>query len=301
MQAGVPIPQQAFAVSATLAALLQLDKEFMPTVIPKTPEQKAEIDAVISANILFQGMDEDARRVIVDAMDMKTFAAGDIIIRQGDPGDFYYVVSDGSCDILVNGKKVFQTGKGKSFGELALLYDAPRAATVVATSAGGVRAWAVDRVTFKQVMIGTTMRKREVYEGFLRGVPILATLTHEEVLTIADALVPLRAAAGADVVVQGDAAADRFYLVEEGELKATIAGVPGEVCERLRAGAYFGERALITDAPRAATVTAVADSKLLAMDRAAFLRLLGPIADLLARNFELYERYTASAQTPRRG
>jgi len=85
--------------------------------------------------------------------------------------------SEGSCDILVNGKKVFQTGKGKSFGELALLYDAPRAATVVATS--DVHSWAVDRVTFKQVMIGTTMRKREMYEGFLRGVPIFSTLTRE--------------------------------------------------------------------------------------------------------------------------
>lgn len=47
------------------------------------------------------------------------------------------------------------------------------------------------------------------------------------------------------VVSQGDAHADRFYIVEEGELKAEIRGVPGEVCERLRCGSYFGERALI--------------------------------------------------------
>ena len=52
-----------------------------------------------------------------------------------------------------------QARKGMGFGELALLYDAPRAATVEATSVEGVRAWALDRVTFKQVMIGTTMRK----------------------------------------------------------------------------------------------------------------------------------------------
>jgi CRP-like cAMP-binding protein len=169
-----------------------------------------------------------------------------------------------------------------------------------------------------------------MYEAFLKGCPIFSTLTTEEVLTIADALVPLSATAGEVVVRQGDAHADRFYIVEDGELKAEIEGVEGEVCDRLVsgealfslllfvihsylrthactsmslsflpitgacAGSYFGERALITDEPRAATVTAVADSKLLAMDRAAFLRLLGPITDLLARNMEIYAKYTAS-------
>jgi len=48
-------------------------------------------------------MDEDARRIIVDAMDSKAFGPGEVIISQGDPGDYYYVVSEGRADILVNG------------------------------------------------------------------------------------------------------------------------------------------------------------------------------------------------------
>lgn len=52
-------------------------------------------------------------------------------------------------------------------------------------------------------------------------------------------------APGEVVVSQGDTHADRFYVVEDGELKAEIRGVPGEVCDRLRCGSYFGERALI--------------------------------------------------------
>jgi CRP-like cAMP-binding protein len=65
------------------------------------------------------------------------------------------------------------------------------------------------------------------------------------------------------------------------------------------AGSYFGERALIKDEPRAATVTATAPSRCLAMDRAAFLRLLGPITDLLARNMEVYTKYTAGMFSPK--
>jgi len=64
-----------------------------------------------------------------------------------------------------------------------------------------------------------------------------------------------------------------------------------EVCPRLTRGSYFGERALLMDVPRAATITAVVDSRCLAMDRAAFVRLMGPLNDLLQRNMEIYNKY----------
>lgn len=277
---------------AVFSEPVKLDINFVPTIIPKTAEQKAEIVSVISKNFLFRGMDADAERLIVDAMDIKSFSPGDTLIKQGDMGDFYYVLTEGTCEILVNGKKVFEAAKGMGFGELALLYDAPRAATVVAMT--DVRAWAVDRMTFKQVMIGTTIRKREVFEAFLQRVPIFSTLTRPELLVIADTLIAEEVAAGTQVIVEGDVSADRFYLVEEGELKAERRGIEGEVCDRLGSGAYFGELSLLTNAPRAATITTCTPCKLLAMDRAAFLRLLGPIEDLLRRNISLYMHYVAT-------
>lgn len=83
---------------------VRLDKEFKPTIIPKTDGEKREIEAVLMANILFKGMDSDARNLIVDAMALKTFDKGAVIIEQGAPGDFYYIVADGTCEVLVNGK-----------------------------------------------------------------------------------------------------------------------------------------------------------------------------------------------------
>lgn len=56
-----------------------------------------------------------------------------------------------------------------------------------------VQAWAIDRITFKQVLMSSTLRKRDLYDEFLKNVPILETLTVAERATIADALQPVRA------------------------------------------------------------------------------------------------------------
>ena len=60
----------------------------------------------------------------------KAVAAEEDIIRQNDEGDYFYVVESGSFDIFVNDEKVTEVGPGGHFGELALMYFAPRAATV---------------------------------------------------------------------------------------------------------------------------------------------------------------------------
>jgi CRP-like cAMP-binding protein len=58
---------------------------------------------------------------------------------------------------------------------------------------------------------------------------------------------------------------------------AARAGAAGEACPRLRSGDFFGERALLQQAPRAATVTAVTACRLLAMDKSAVTRIMGPL------------------------
>ena len=66
------------------------------------------------------------------------------------------------------------------------MYNAPRAATCEATTPCSL--WALDRVSFKVILMKTTISKRNIYKGFLQQVPILAQLTEYEILTIADAL-----------------------------------------------------------------------------------------------------------------
>lgn len=98
---------------------------------------------------------------------------------QGDPGEEFYVVDSGVPEVYVKKDgaevKVLTYGEGDAFGELALMYNAPRAATVKAN--GAVKVWALDRLTFKVILMDTTMKKRNVYKGFLEQVDLLKSLS----------------------------------------------------------------------------------------------------------------------------
>jgi MFS family permease len=59
-------------------------------------------------------------------------AAGETVFRQGDPGDLFYIVEDGRCEISIDGEKVADAWPGEAFGEIALLRDIPRTGTVTA-------------------------------------------------------------------------------------------------------------------------------------------------------------------------
>lgn len=78
-------------------------------------------------------------------------------------------------DCVVNGKTVNTIGDGGSFGELALIYGTPRAASILAHSEH-VRLFGLDRDSYRKILMGNTMRKRKMYEDFLSRVPILKNL-----------------------------------------------------------------------------------------------------------------------------
>jgi cAMP-dependent protein kinase regulator len=171
----------------------------------------------------------------------KKVESNETIIRQGEEGDNFYVVDQGIFDIYVNMQKVIQIGPGGSFGELALMYNTPRAATVIATTPGIL--WGVDRVTFRNIITSIAFQKRKLYRNFLKTVPILASLRAPEVTKICDALEPITYEEG-DVVIEQGSVADYFYIIEQGEASVTKIddqGVERKVLE-LKPGDYFGGR-----------------------------------------------------------
>eukprot|EP01135_Chromosphaera_perkinsii_P011759 Nk52_evm5s2496 gene=Nk52_evmTU5s2496 len=267
-------------------------------VIPKDYKTMQALEKAIKKNILFGHLDDGERSEVFDAMFFTHYDEGDVIINQGDDGDNFYVMDSGEVEVWTQRpneepKLVSNIGSGGSFGELALIYGTPRAATVKAKTDVGV--WAIDRDSYRRILMGSTMRKRKMYESFLQKVPILDSLDHWELLTVADSLEPANFHDGEVIVKQGEAG-DVFYIIVEGTaiVKQRKSAKDAEVVVgKLGPSNYFGEVALLTDRPRAATVIAKGDLKCVKLDRDRFERVLGSCEDILRRNIAQYNSYVS--------
>lgn len=246
---------------------------------PKSEEQRQRIRGVIAKSFLFNALEKEDVDVLVGAMVERTAAADERIIREGDDGDVMFVIERGlvECLKLIDGSEIAvkRCEAGDFFGELALLYNCPRAASVEARE--DTVLWQLGRSTFNHIVRDGSIKKRERYEDFIKSVPLLETLGSYERAQLADSLQTENVESGTLVLTQG-LAGDRFYLVEEGELVAQKDGI--EV-KSYRSGGYFGELALIRLEARAASVMAQSPCKLLWVDRKTFTQLLGSLEALM--------------------
>lgn len=265
----------------------------MPRVIPKTEDQKSRISARLSVSFIFGQLEDKDKRVVIDAMETVRYRPGEFVIRQGEDGDLLYVVESGKleCTKLVAGTETFLKyyEQGGVFGELALLYNAPRAATIKAVS--DAELYALDRGTFNNIVKESAMQRRIRFENLLVRVNLLSSMDNYEKLQIADALTLAQYSAGEYIIREGEWG-DLFYMIEEGTAVATKTirpGMPPEKIMDYNVGDYFGELALLKGEPRAANIVATSDLKCVTLDRHAFKRLLGPLEEILRRNIEIYE------------
>lgn len=266
---------------------------YVKKVVPKDYKTMAALSKAISKNILFAHLDDNERSDIFDAMFPVIHCAGDVIIKQGDEGDNFYIIDSGEVAVYVNNDLVTTISDGGSFGELALIYGQLRAATVKAKS--DVKLWAIDRDTYRRILMGSTIRKRDMYQEFLSKVSILESLDKWERLTVADSLEPVQFEDGQKIVVQGEHGED-FFIIIEGN--ATVYQQRNETDEEMEVGRlgpsdYFGEIALLLDRPRAATVIAKGPLKCVKLDRQRFERVLGPVSEILKRNISRYTSFVS--------
>merc|ERR1719229_1033495 len=125
-------------------------------------------------------------------MNEVSFKPSDKPIIEGENGDFLFVIEKGTLDCLkvINGEEntVKTCDAGDVFGELALLYNCPRAASVVAKIDSPC--WQLDRESFNCIVKDSAAKKRNKYESFLKSVALISSIDSYERSQIADALIP---------------------------------------------------------------------------------------------------------------
>ena len=285
------------SVSAEVYGIHNVKKPYVPRVIPKSDEQKERIKEKCMQSFIFNSLESNELKTVIDSFEEKKYSAGKNVITQGEEGDVLYLVDSGELDC----EKVFKAGDpptylktykpGESFGELALLYNAPRAATIRAKTDS--ICWALDRECFNNIVKEAAIKKREKYENTLKKVEILQSIDPYELGQICDALKTQNFSKGDMIIKQGDNG-DVFYILDEGKAHAEKVFEEGKTPQKVKdyeSGGYFGELALLKNEPRAASIIADSDCKCLSLDRMAFKRLLGPLEKILQRNSENYIKY----------
>lgn len=270
------------------------DQSWKAPQYPKTQDQLSRLREAVAHNFLFSHLDDDQSAQVLGALQERKVPAKDVrVIVQGDAGDYFYVVESGSFDIYVSktgkveqgtegmGSKVASSGPGTSFGELALMYNAPRAATVVSTEPSIL--WQLDRVTFRRILMDSAFQRRRMYESFLESVSLFSSLTPYERSKIADALETHKYPAGSAIIREGDVG-DKFYILESGEAEAIKRGQENRPLKQYKVGDYFGELALLDDKPRAASVLSKTEVKVATLGKDGFQRLLGSVESIMRRD-----------------
>ncbi|GMI33186.1 hypothetical protein TeGR_g5853 [Tetraparma gracilis] len=253
-------------------------------VVPKSDETRRLIQSALFHHFLFSDLEEDGTVDIIDTMAQEEALAGMVIIQQGESGDKFYVLESGRATVKVNNRLLASPEgslrPGAAFGELALMWNSPRAATIVATE--DCVLWTLSRPLFRRLLAASSSSQTAVLCDFLKNIPLLKPLGNQETTKIARALRGAMFSDAEYIIRQGEEG-DLFYLIYKGTVVCTRSDEDGKERElmKLGPGDFFGERALQLREPRKANVIACGDVECFTLSQQQFVQLLGSIQDVM--------------------
>ncbi|XP_078399942.1 cGMP-dependent protein kinase 2 isoform X2 [Cetorhinus maximus] len=188
---------------------------------------------------------------------------------------------EGKLEVLQNSKILTSISIWTAFGELAILYNCTRTASVKAVSR--VKTWVLDQDVFRNIMRGTTQAKQEQYRNFLRSVSLLKNLPEDKLMKIVDCLEVEYYDKGDYIIREGEEGST-FFILAKGKVKVTQSTeyhIEPQLIKVLQRGDYFGEKALISDDVRSANIIADENNvECLVIDRETFNQTVGTFDEL---------------------
>lgn len=248
---------------------------------------RARRAALLAAVPAFAGLDAAALDRLAGVLGEARFPPGGAVIAQGDPGDRLYVLVEGRAEVTLAATPqplpLATLGPGEMAGEVALMTPgAVRAAGVTALTP--LLVLTLTAADFLALLDANPMLRARfaslaeqiVVGNFLKAATPFAALPPSALRRLAERLREVSLAAGEMLLREGEPG-DACYLLRAGRLEVTASGEAGadRRLTTLYPGSLVGEAALLTGAPRNATVRALEDSRLLALRRDDLLAALG--------------------------
>jgi cAMP-dependent protein kinase regulator len=277
---------------------------------------------LLSTSTVFSRLPRQRLLELLSVMSEIELPPGTALFNEGDSGDDVYVVLQGDLDVVTNSREVAHFGSGQMVGEFGALVNSPRTATVKAAShtrllrmdfanflkalgENPLMALAVARQTVSRVTAadGPVMPFAPVSEPqpfpdsapetlarifLLRRTKLFGLLTPGLLAAIVDRLDETALSPGQQIVLQGEIG-DRLFILKSGSVEVRR---DETVVTHLGPGAVFGERAVLLDEPRNATVIAVSSGAVLSLSRDVVFQLLrenfDSVRGLISEIFQLY-------------
>ncbi|XP_067243083.1 cGMP-dependent protein kinase 1a isoform X2 [Chanodichthys erythropterus] len=254
--------------------------------VAKSDRSKELIKSAILDNDFMKNLEMSQIQEIVDCMYPVDYDKNSCIIKEGDVGSLVYVMEEGKVEVTKEGLKLCTMGPGKVFGELAILYNCTRTATVRTVTS--VKLWAIDRQCFQTIMMRTGLIKHAEYMELLKSVLTFRGLSEEILSKLADVLEETHYEDG-DYIIRQGARGDTFFIISKGKVTMTREDCPGQEPVYLRSmgkGDSFGEKALQGEDIRSANVIAAETVTCLVIDRDSYKHLIGGLEDVSNKGCE---------------
>ncbi|KAK9964143.1 hypothetical protein ABG768_005341 [Culter alburnus] len=254
--------------------------------VAKSDRSKELIKSAILDNDFMKNLEMSQIQEIVDCMYPVDYDKNSCIIKEGDVGSLVYVMEEGKVEVTKEGLKLCTMGPGKVFGELAILYNCTRTATVRTVTS--VKLWAIDRQCFQTIMMRTGLIKHAEYMELLKSVLTFRGLSEEILSKLADVLEETHYEDG-DYIIRQGARGDTFFIISKGKVTMTREDCPGQEPVYLRSmgkGDSFGEKALQGEDIRTANVIAAETVTCLVIDRDSYKHLIGGLEDVSNKGCE---------------
>ncbi|XP_023228963.1 cGMP-dependent protein kinase, isozyme 2 forms cD4/T1/T3A/T3B-like [Centruroides sculpturatus] len=256
--------------------------------VSKSKRSKELIKKAILENDFMKNLEIVQIREITDCMYPVIYPKDSLIIKEGDVGSIVFVLEEGKVEVTKGGRLLCHLGIGKVFGELAILYNCTRTATVKALT--DCTLWAIERQCFQTIMMRTALMRQAEYTDFLKSVPTFRKLNEETLIKIADVLEETTYNQG-DYIIRQGARGDTFFIISKGEVRVTMKLPDNDeekFIRKLHRGDFFGEKALQGEDVRTANIIANDRDGVtcLVIDRESFNQLISNIDEIKTKRYD---------------
>lgn len=242
-------------------------------------DDKMLIFDALKRSFIFKDLSDNDINIVIACMFHCTVDEGQFVFKQGDIANSFFVIKSGVAEVIANERLIKTLESPKYFGETALLYNAPRNASIRAQTE--LELFGMDRGTFQKMIRQVSNRMFDQSFACLQRATIFDCLSQEQKRQLAENVIVEKYADGETIVHQG-ARANSFYIIKAGEV---VCVKDGQVVARLAEGATFGEQALVEEGQRAVAVRAKSEVEVLALSSNVLEKVLGgTLADIKNKN-----------------